>query len=80
MDVGESQMVFRSLFFSFVHIDELRQQWEKSIAQEKAAMEEKHANEIQVKLYTKYIQVSKGYFFALRDIFDYFIFCNHYFP
>lgn len=69
MDVGESQMVFRSLFFSFVHIDELRQQWEKSVAQEKAAMEEKHANEIQVKLYTKrYLSVKRLFFCFERHV------------
>lgn len=41
-----------SLCVFFVFLDELKEQWEKSVAQEKAAMEEKYANEIQVNLDT----------------------------
>lgn len=35
-----------------MYLDELKEQWEKTAAQEKAAVEEKHANEIQVNFFT----------------------------
>lgn len=46
-DVGES------FHYSFLYVcsDELKQQWETSVAQERATMEEKQAKEIQVRIY-----------------------------
>lgn len=43
-----------NLFICFVYLclDELKQQWETRVAQERAAMEEEQSKEIQVKLHT----------------------------
>lgn len=35
-----------------MYLDEFKEQWETTAAQQKAAMEEKHANEIQVSVFT----------------------------
>lgn len=57
-DVGESFHV-SFFFFLYVHSDELKQQWETSVAQDRAAMENVQAKEIQVKLCKCYTNVER---------------------
>lgn len=56
-------MTRMNLFICFLCVcsDELKQQWETSVAQEKSAMERKQDEEKQVKVYKNVTSLSKGF-------------------